>query len=125
MNNAQDRDIATVLHHYLVCALWATPTGDSDDGLDDRGHTPESVEEDARTSSREDIVKFLKLCDENNVDLGDWSDPQLGHDLFLTRNGHGAGFWDRGLEAGEAASVWARTLGEVNFYDNDTGTVSL
>jgi hypothetical protein len=27
----------------------------------------------------------------------EWTDEQIGHDLWLTRCGHGAGFWDRDL----------------------------
>lgn len=43
----------------------------------------------------------------------DWS--AAGHDLALTRNGHGAGFWDRGLGAdGDALSDIAKALGERN-----------
>lgn len=39
------------------------------------------------------------------------SPEQCGHDFWLTRNGHGAGFWDRGLgDIGEmlttACKVW-------------------
>jgi hypothetical protein len=33
---------------------------------------------------------------------------QAGHDFFLTRNGHGTGFWDRGLGA------WGRTLTDIS-----------
>ena len=28
------------------------------------------------------------------LESGDADDGQIGHDFFLTRNGHGAGFWD-------------------------------
>jgi len=45
-----------------------------------------------------------------------YGDPWLfhfGHDLALTRNRHGAGFWDRGLpgDAGEVLTDWAHSLG--------------
>lgn len=37
--------------------------------------------------------------------LGRYDATQAGHDFWLTRNGHGAGFWDRGLgHIGEALS---------------------
>jgi hypothetical protein len=41
-----------------------------------------------------------------------------GHDLWLTRNRHGAGFWDRGLPkaVGEALSTAARNMGEIHLY---------
>lgn len=47
--------------------------------------------------------------------LGDiWE--RFGHDLALTRNGHGAGFWDRGLpsDAGDVLTDWAESLGTLN-----------
>ena len=31
--------------------------------------------------------------------LAPYTPERAGHDLWLTRNGHGAGFWDRGLGA--------------------------
>ena len=34
-----------------------------------------------------------------------YNETRAGHDFWLTRNGHGAGFWDRGLgEVGDALS---------------------
>ena len=42
---------------------------------------------------------------------------QFGHDLALTRNGHGAGFWDRGLgEAGDVLTAWAESLGTLHIF---------
>lgn len=46
----------------------------------------------------------------------DWL-GQFGHDLALTRNGHGAGFWDRGLgDAGDALTDWAESLGTLHIF---------
>ena len=47
-----------------------------------------------------------------------------GHDFWLTRNRHGAGFWDRGLEfvginLTDAAHAW----GEFNLYVGDDGLI--
>ena len=38
----------------------------------------------------------------------DWLPSQIGHDFWLTRNGHGSGFWDR--DCGTPASRDALTL---------------
>lgn len=41
----------------------------------------------------------------------------FGHDLALTRNHHGAGFWDRGLrEAGIVLTEWAHSLGTLHIF---------
>lgn len=42
---------------------------------------------------------------------------QFGHDLALTRNHHGAGFWDRGLgDAGDVLTEWAHMLGGLELF---------
>lgn len=51
------------------------------------------------------------------------ADPrQHGYDFWLTRNGHGAGFWDRGYgEAGDKLTAFAEKFGQVNVYKGDDG----
>lgn len=54
------------------------------------------------------------------------SDEQNGHDFWLTRNGHGAGFWDRGYgPVGDLISKKARAFGECSLYVGDDGKVYL
>lgn len=56
----------------------------------------------------------------------DYDEDQAGGDFFLTRNGHGAGFWDRDLGAsGEALSQAARAYGECDLYRGDDGRLYL
>lgn len=60
------------------------------------------------------------------VDRGYPSDPYswgcLGHDLWLTRNGHGVGFWDRGLgELGSDLTLAANRMGEAWVYCGEDG----
>lgn len=46
----------------------------------------------------------------------DWT-GQFGQDLALTRNHHGAGFWDHGLgEAGRVLTDWAESLSELHIF---------
>lgn len=52
--------------------------------------------------------------------FGEDTPSQFGHDLALTRNGHGAGFWDRGLGvAGDVLTAWAESLGELNLFHGE------
>lgn len=45
-----------------------------------------------------------------------------GHDFFLTRNGHGTGFWNRGIgEIGEALTKAAEVYGTQGLYLGDDG----
>lgn len=51
---------------------------------------------------------------------------RIGHDLWLTRNGHGAGFWDRGLGAqGDSLTAICEALGEVWSYVGDDDQLHL
>ncbi|MDE3097323.1 MAG: hypothetical protein KGK07_15150 [Chloroflexota bacterium] len=43
-----------------------------------------------------------------------WS--RLGHDFYLTRNGHGAGFWDEGHRGAEADAALDRLTRDAHAY---------
>jgi hypothetical protein len=58
---------------------------------------------------------LLKLAhDENGYDLQN----QAGHDFWLTRRGHGVGFWDRGL--GEHGDVLSGMVGTGTTFPDQT-----
>lgn len=63
------------------------------------------------------------------ADLSDYDDAQAGHDFWLTRNHHGAGFWDRApLEdggLGERLADAAYQFGDRSVYLGDDGLVYL
>ena len=47
-----------------------------------------------------------------------------GHDFLLTRNGHGAGFWDRGLgDIGDKLTDMSHNYGTVGLDIGDDGQV--
>lgn len=61
-------------------------------------------------------------CDDGS----EYTPERAGHDFWLTRNGHGAGFWDRGLgELGDTLDAASGVVGEVNAYLGDDGKVYL
>ena len=47
------------------------------------------------------------------------------HDFWLTRNGHGAGFWDGDYPKaiGETLTEFAHSFGEVDLYVGDDGKI--
>jgi hypothetical protein len=56
---------------------------------------------------------------------GSYDAAQAGRDYWFTRNGHGVGFWDRGLgHVGETLSDACR-YAEVDVYRGDDGKVHL
>ena len=53
------------------------------------------------------------------------SPDKVGHDLWLTRNGHGAGFWDGDYadDVGEALTKISEAMGEIDLYVGDDGKI--
>ena len=111
-----------VLEEYMECAEWSsthTPDPDHDinnvipmDSVENDGWS-----EDAIASSSVDITGFLSLCEK---DLEGMEPSQIGHDFWLTRNGHGAGFWDRGLgERGMRLTRASKVFGEARLELGD------
>ncbi len=103
----------SMLRQYLETALWSSTDGEEpmDSGRDFSDFSPEAVEK-----AREDIATFL---DEAGalLDGVEADNEQIGHDLWLTRNGHGAGFWDRpelykDQETADRLTELAHALGE-------------
>ena len=61
-----------------------------------------------------DCKEFKAECKKAGLDLKKWGESQAGHDFWLTRNGHGAGFWDRGRKDGDALTEIAKSFGGVD-----------
>lgn len=116
------RNTETVLAHYIQCALWASVDGDGEplDGT----YTADDLAPETLASMREDCTGFIG--DISGIDSSDWSDEQLGHDFWLTRNRHGTGFWDRGHGSiGEQLTALAHVYGESDLYVGDDGLIYL
>jgi hypothetical protein len=108
-------NIAEILKHYLIAALWAE-MDENGDPLDDRFRIddidPESVNE-----AKQDVETFVFY---NHMYLHGLPEDQIGHDLLLTRNGHGAGFWDRGLGSrGNRLTEYCEKIGEITIEVGD------
>lgn len=113
---------------YVEAALWSS-TGDDDEPLDSNY----TVDDLAPELIREIIADCAKFQAENAADIAaiddvrtrQWTADELaGHDFWLTRNGHGAGFWDRGLgEIGERLTAAAHAFGEADLYIGDNGLI--
>lgn len=65
-----------------------------------------------------DVMALLTANDET------WDPGRAGHDFWLTRNGHGCGYWDRGAgDAGDALTAASKPYGEVDLYLGDDGMI--
>lgn len=83
---------------------------------------------------KEDCAAFQELA---KVDLekaydyapADYDANRAGNDFWYTRNGHGTGFWDRGLgdlrteTVGGRLSRDAKSFGECSLYRGDDGLI--
>lgn len=116
---------------YVEAALWSSTyeTEDRDDKpLDDGEH---DLSQEAKDAMLHDCAAWFHSCEENDLpacpDYGDPGYPDAeksGHDLWLTRNRHGAGYWDRGLgEIGEKLRKAAHAMGERDLYLGDDGLI--
>jgi hypothetical protein len=127
-----DLDSFTVA--YIEAALWSS----NDDSDPETGGEPLDKNYDFTDLAPEALEKIVADCvsfQSDNQELIDAADYQVrdyskdemaGHDFWLTRNGHGAGFWDRGLgEIGQKLTAAAHTFGECNLYVGDDGKLYL
>jgi hypothetical protein len=108
------RNIATIVEHYLVAALWSSEIDDKSVKCD--------VDSKAINNAILQVQCFLGAA--LPLLTEEWTDEQIGHDLWLTRAGHGAGFWDRNLPNGDKLTAICdkcRFHGDV--YVGDDGIV--
>lgn len=102
----------------LECALWSSCDWDSQVPLDE-DYDIEDFNADTLAELVQDCKDFQEHYAETWRAIG-MSDSQAGHDFWLTRNGHGTGFWDRGLgEVGEQLSEACKPYGSVDLYACD------
>lgn len=135
------------LQQYVVTALWSascngTAAGcnngkDCDTSLQDHGYGPERMSDEAWAEARETVFDFVAT---NWHAVSRYVPSDIGHDLWLTRNHHGAGFWDGDYPApyvdsegkpvavryptdGDYLTAMAHECGESTPYVGDDGLV--
>jgi hypothetical protein len=130
------RDLDQFTLAYIECALWASDTDSdaTDPDCIDRNPAHSSICELPECTLAAMASDCHQFQQDNAADLAAWrdefgSDEQAGHDFWLTRCGHGAGFWDRfsgghplhdaGTRLTDAAHVW----GNIDLYVGDDGKV--
>lgn len=131
-------DAEDVLRAYLVAQVWTGTiswmTNDyehggeeyNSDGILDHYISADNLDADIVARCTEDVDAFIELVEPY---LKYWELPesvnngqmlgaaQFGHDFSLTRNGHGAGFWDRGLgDLGDWLTRCAQSFGNSSLY---------
>jgi hypothetical protein len=102
----------------------------ADRSFQDLGFATTDIDPESLTKMSEDCASFQAKYDaflEHWYGVGE-SSERAGHDFWLTRNGHGAGFWDRYFggteeELGRILTAAAETYGECYLYVGDDGRI--
>lgn len=111
---------------YIECALWSSTDETSDSGGDpmDRNYYASDISEETGAQIIADCAKFQS---ENAILITTRHRGSIhaGHDFWLTRNRHGAGFWDGRwmAEAGALLTDAAHAFGSFDLYIGDDGQV--
>ena len=114
-------NIDKILLGYLEAALWT----EEENILDEDGIVldMDMVSQATKAEVKKDIEKFLDLAGETAINeaLNTNDEDFLGHDIWLTRNGHGAGFFDRDYsdETEKALMDAAKKIGEKHLFVQD------
>lgn len=138
--NVSGASIEDIVDGYLEAQLWA---GLDADRYDDYGNSPtldENYDRDdlspeyvaAVTEELTEVVAQHPLAvrmylNNRSFDLSHGSvSSYFGHDFYLTREGHGTGFWDRYLgDLGRYLTDIAKSYGEASYlYDDGTGVLA-
>lgn len=119
---AYDPDLDAFTLAYVEAALWSS-TDDECEPLD-RNYSRDDIADECMVRMVADCAKFQRdneeLITEGNCLSGRYpAIERAGHDFWLTRNGHGCGFWEQddwAQVAGESLTRSAHAFGEVNLY---------
>lgn len=128
-------DLDTFTRAYIVTALWSS--NDEDGNPLDRDHSHTDLHPEAIARMAEDCRKFQEdnadtltdaiatgdvVCGPDFEEYG-----RAGHDFWLTRNGHGCGFWDGDWPEpyAQALTDAAEAFGGSDLYIGDDGQIYL
>jgi hypothetical protein len=123
---------------YVECALWSStdngyrgknhpdndPDGENTGGDPlDKNYSVDDIAPETLAEMIADCAAFQK-AHEGDI-AGGLSRPRAGHDFWLTRNGHGCGFWDGDWPEPQATRLTeaAEAFGSYDLYVGDDGKV--
>ena len=110
-----------VLKQYLGSALWSSNDMDTDEPLD-TNYDVRDIDKSSINQAKKDLNKFWKQAGDL---LKGEDETQAAHDFWLTRNHHGAGFWDRSYNndedgtKGDKLTDIAHKFRELNAFVSD------
>lgn len=108
------------LEAYVEAALWSEVDHDTEKPFDD---------DYCSSDISPHTLERMRLECEQFIELAGWMIPadkveQAGHDFWLTRQGHGCGFWDGDWpEYGDALTEVCKRFMGIFLFVNDNGQV--
>lgn len=119
---------------YILGALWSSSDPDTEEPLD-KNHDAEDLDEETLEAMSNDAARFYdswwrvieaatKKKGTKHKDLRE-AYEQAGVDFWLTRNGHGSGFWDGDWSEPEATNLTSgsKKFGGYNLLVGDDGRI--
>lgn len=116
---------SSFINGYIECMLWSSYSeGGEENEIGNLVNYP--LADCTMDQVRKDCLSFIRdnksLLSQVYKNLDGYS--SAGHDFWLTRNGHGAGFWDRGYGViGDALTDRATEYKELSVYVGDDGFI--
>jgi len=111
---------------YVTTALWSSTDESDESGGEplDLNYDPSDIAPATLGRMRADCDRFYAAnaaaltCEGVTYGPDFDQDGRAGHDFWLTRNGHGAGFWDGGWPEPQATALTdaAHAFGPVDLY---------
>lgn len=123
--------LESMVRGYAATALWSSnDTVDGEDVNLDDGRDSSDISKVVMDKMIEDCHEFLKKTitmiedeDLRRMPEGDIY-SSAGHDFWLTRCGHGAGFWDGDWpKYGDKLTEISEAFGNIDLYISDDGMI--
>jgi len=122
-NQTEKIVLSKSLPAYFEAMLWSS--NDQDDNPLDKNYSISDISDKLRESSKKDLLSFVEKCEKECSEeleeyISDKGREKFGHDFWLSRNGHGAGFFDDGFNK---LQKLAKSFKEVDVYVTDDGEI--
>lgn len=126
-NESKHIDLDDFIDGYIECLLWTIL---DDGGVSLNNKTKDDIAPHAMETIIADCKSFIKktasYINEGNYasDLNGHSvEAMAGHDFWLTRNGHGAGFWDGDWRDHDVLCDVSEQFDIIAAFVNDNGEI--
>lgn len=125
MKTANTLKLSDVVNKYLYCALYTSTQDDELNTPFDEQFRIEDFTTTAKDNAVIDCSSLIDLVSSAGIEYTGTS-TQFGYDFWLTRNHHGAGFWDRDDENGdEITAIVHANFRELNLFKTEDGKVCM